>query len=302
MLVISRFLSAVGISKEKKLQIEGMFKNRDIEGFLALYKDTIVVHGASGCWLWTGQVEKPRRMGDQAYGKISIGGRKGRVHKIAYEIANGPVVQEENIEVNSPQYKEVDHTCRFPLCCNPAHMQVVTKSVNSELIKKRMVRDQNDPAEYATWVANQNDKIRTIFEGWKQRNYRPDFWEYLLQFKTFFQQWQEEITLSKDEHMMESIATSYINKHPELIGTSLEEEEDLTPELAHVSSSSSEIIRKLINDGWVPERQSGSHITFDKLPHPHIITVPHPKKDMGKGLERKIDKEMVCSDLDPKVP
>lgn len=68
-----------------------------------------------------------------------------------------------------------------------------------------------------------------------------------------------------------------------------------------LGSSSAELMRDLKRDGWTEERQRGSHVTFDKPPHQHIVTVPHPKKDLGRGLELKIRKEMDCSDRDPRI-
>lgn len=55
-------------------------------------------------------------------------------------------------------------------------------------------------------------------------------------------------------------------------------------------SSSREIINRLQSEGWQEVSHTGSHRTFKKPGIPHLITVPHPKKDLGKGLERTIAK------------
>jgi len=68
-----------------------------------------------------------------------------------------------------------------------------------------------------------------------------------------------------------------------------------------LAKSSYDLIKELKADGWDRRGQDGSHITFEKLPHPHHVTVPHPKHDMGKGIVHKIEKEMECSDRDPRV-
>ena len=71
------------------------------------------------CWNWTGYV------GPKGYGEISLGGRHGlmrRTHRVAYELANGPI----------PEGLEVDHSCRNRACVNPAHLRLVTRKQNME--------------------------------------------------------------------------------------------------------------------------------------------------------------------------
>ncbi|HIH5002715.1 TPA: type II toxin-antitoxin system HicA family toxin [Klebsiella oxytoca] len=51
--------------------------------------------------------------------------------------------------------------------------------------------------------------------------------------------------------------------------------------------SSAELIKKLIADGWVKQRQAGSHVTLTKPGTTKIITVPHPRKDASKGVLRQ---------------
>lgn len=53
---------------------------------------------------------------------------------------------------------------------------------------------------------------------------------------------------------------------------------------------SDDIIKRLTKDGWVEVRQTGSHKTFKHSDRADIITVPHPRKDMKKGLKRAIEK------------
>lgn len=72
-----------------------------------------VIHPA-GCWWWTGA---PDHLG---YGRIGKG-RRGRgmlpAHRAVYLLLVGPI----------PQGKELDHLCRNPPCCNPDHLQPVTR-------------------------------------------------------------------------------------------------------------------------------------------------------------------------------
>ena len=48
--------------------------------------------------------------------------------------------------------------------------------------------------------------------------------------------------------------------------------------------NSADLIRLLKDAGWEPDRIRGSHHVFRHAGNPNIITVPHPKKDLGKGL------------------
>lgn len=63
----------------------------------------------SGCIEWTGPLD------DHGYGRISEGGRGGRIlkaHRVGWELLNGPV----------PDGLYVLHHCDNPPCCNPAHL------------------------------------------------------------------------------------------------------------------------------------------------------------------------------------
>ncbi len=55
--------------------------------------------------------------------------------------------------------------------------------------------------------------------------------------------------------------------------------------------SSREIIRELEEDGWYEVRVTGSHHHFKHPTKPGIVTVPHPKKQIGKGLLNSILKQ-----------
>jgi hypothetical protein len=70
------------------------------------------------CWLWTAYCDK------YGYGRLggSIDGKDwtGLAHVLAYELLVGPV----------PEGLELDHLCRVPPCCNPAHLEAVPHAVN----------------------------------------------------------------------------------------------------------------------------------------------------------------------------
>ncbi len=54
---------------------------------------------------------------------------------------------------------------------------------------------------------------------------------------------------------------------------------------------SADLIRELEQAGWTLRRTVGSHHVFVHATRPGHITVPHPKKDLGKGLVHKIRKQ-----------
>jgi predicted RNA binding protein YcfA (HicA-like mRNA interferase family) len=55
-------------------------------------------------------------------------------------------------------------------------------------------------------------------------------------------------------------------------------------------TSSRDIIRRLEREGWTLVRITGSHHVFKNLLSGETLVVPHPKKDLGKGLVRAIYK------------
>ena len=53
---------------------------------------------------------------------------------------------------------------------------------------------------------------------------------------------------------------------------------------------SQKIINRLEKDGWAEVSRKGSHVTFKKEGVAFLITVPHPRKDLPKGLKRVIER------------
>jgi predicted RNA binding protein YcfA (HicA-like mRNA interferase family) len=54
---------------------------------------------------------------------------------------------------------------------------------------------------------------------------------------------------------------------------------------------SADMIRDLKKTGWILDRVVGSHHIFKHPTLPGHIAVPHPKKDLGKGLVHKLLKQ-----------
>ncbi|MEU6397826.1 HNH endonuclease signature motif containing protein [Streptomyces cinnamoneus] len=68
------------------------------------------------CWLWTGAINRG------GYGAISKGRREGAaiVHRVVWELLVGPI----------PNGADLDHLCRVRACCNPDHLEPVTRVTN----------------------------------------------------------------------------------------------------------------------------------------------------------------------------
>lgn len=79
-----------------------------------------------GCWLWLG-TKRPN-----GYGQIQEGGKGSRTrsaHRVAYELANGPI----------PRGQVVMHSCDNPGCVNPAHLSLgrPIDNTNDMIVKGR---------------------------------------------------------------------------------------------------------------------------------------------------------------------
>ncbi|HTB47660.1 MAG TPA: type II toxin-antitoxin system HicA family toxin [Acetobacteraceae bacterium] len=59
----------------------------------------------------------------------------------------------------------------------------------------------------------------------------------------------------------------------------------------HTHVKSVDLIRELNTAGWVLDRVRGPHHGFRHPSRTGIIVVPHPKKDLGKGLAAAIRKQ-----------
>lgn len=70
---------------------------------------------ANGCREWTGQ-----RVKDQ-YGMFKRGGKNTGAHRVAYELANGPIADGLHI----------CHICDNPPCCEPSHLFTCTDAENA---------------------------------------------------------------------------------------------------------------------------------------------------------------------------
>jgi hypothetical protein len=101
-------------------------------------------------WPWLG----PRRNG---YGMLWHGNKRRGAHRIAFEMANGPV----------PAALDVLHTCDNPPCCNPAHLWTGTARDNlRDASAKGRLRGgagavgEASPRHKLTWAAVRDIRAR----------------------------------------------------------------------------------------------------------------------------------------------
>jgi HNH endonuclease len=81
-------------------------------------ENRIIPEPNSGCWIWIG----PLRDKKEGYGGAMWAGRAWRTHRLVYTLLKAPV----------PSELTIDHLCRNRICCNPDHLEVVTRRVNVE--------------------------------------------------------------------------------------------------------------------------------------------------------------------------
>lgn len=70
---------------------------------------------ADGCRIWTGRSDR------YGYPRIWVDGRHRGLHRIVYELHAGPI----------PAELTVDHLCWKPMCVNPDHLRLLSRSENS---------------------------------------------------------------------------------------------------------------------------------------------------------------------------
>lgn len=81
------------------------------ERFVGKYNVT-----ASGCWEWQASLT------DGGYGQFFVQGKRWRAHRFAWVLHRGDI----------PDGTELDHLCRNRRCCNPDHLEPVTRRENQK--------------------------------------------------------------------------------------------------------------------------------------------------------------------------
>ena len=76
--------------------------------------DKVIPEPNSGCWIWLGCNN------GKGYGKFWIEGRKTYSHIISYVY----------LVDSYAEGLDLDHKCRNRICCNPDHLEPVTRKIN----------------------------------------------------------------------------------------------------------------------------------------------------------------------------
>ena len=76
----------------------------------------IKLNTGTGCW------EFQRFINPTGYGELYFNGKMKKAHRVSYEIHVGEI--KEGMEIH--------HQCRNPKCCNPDHLEQVTRKENAE--------------------------------------------------------------------------------------------------------------------------------------------------------------------------
>lgn len=69
----------------------------------------------TGCWVWTAATIPA------GYGKFRVGGKLVLAHRLSWQLENGPI----------PEDLEIDHLCRVRACVNPSHLEPVNSRTNT---------------------------------------------------------------------------------------------------------------------------------------------------------------------------
>lgn len=103
----------------------------------------------SGCWLWTGCVNK------KGYGKIGNSGKTDKAHRVAWELYVGGIDGELCVL----------HKCDVPSCCNPKHLFLGTVLDNNrDMASKGRHWSAANPASADKWRGERNGLAKLTAE------------------------------------------------------------------------------------------------------------------------------------------
>lgn len=105
--------------------------------------------GPDECWNWNGGT-----MGEMGYGRISVGDKSRKAHRISWVIHYGQI----------PEGRSVLHRCDNPLCVNPAHLFLGTHDDNmaDKVSKNRQARNKGESAGGVKFTEEKILEIRKL--------------------------------------------------------------------------------------------------------------------------------------------
>lgn len=99
-------------------------------GIIGKVMERVKVNEETGCWEWQGPTSGNGRGG--GYGRMCLDNQTVAVHLVVFTHFNGYI----------PGKKQVDHNCENRICCNPAHLELVTHLENQRRKRRRELRDE----------------------------------------------------------------------------------------------------------------------------------------------------------------
>ncbi len=113
----------------------------------------------TGCWLWTGQVDQ------FGYGTIAVRGRTKKAHRLAWEVAFGPLPK-----IGGHHGAVIRHRCNQPCCVNPHHLMVGSQRDNLRDMSEAGRSTRGEKSHLAVLTeADVREILRMVASGEKQR-------------------------------------------------------------------------------------------------------------------------------------
>lgn len=102
---------------------KGMPHLSDADYMLMIMEDTVFLD--NGCWQFTAGFELKFKVdnGTAGYRDFSYRGKRWRIHRLSWVLHNKQSI---------PDGMVILHTCDFPPCINPAHLQLGTRADNNK--------------------------------------------------------------------------------------------------------------------------------------------------------------------------
>ena len=112
------------------------------------------IRASDECWTWTGPLNSA------GYGHICVRLTDYMAHRVAYELAKGPI----------PNGLVIRHTCDNKMCCNPNHLITGTYAQNSQDAIDRGLTLRGEDASLAKLTDEQVIELRSRYaRGDKQQ-------------------------------------------------------------------------------------------------------------------------------------
>ena len=139
--------------------MQNIRNEKGIEARFSSKVNKTVGFGPEGeCWKWEGGINS------NGYGAMQVADRMIGAHRIAYDIANGPI----------PTGGLVRHSCDTPLCVNPAHLLLGDAKQNSD---DKIARGRHNNQKKTHCKRGHELLGDNLIQGAKQRTCKTCFYE-----------------------------------------------------------------------------------------------------------------------------